>query len=58
MIFDITRRLAIADPGARVQLLEGKAIILIDEIELHLHPLWQRQVLHGVFVKLANCNFL
>lgn len=58
IIFDITRRLAIANPAAKNPIAEGKAIILIDEIELHLHPLWQRQVLRRFRETFPNCQFI
>ncbi len=58
MIFDITRRLAIANPELENPIAEGKAIILIDEIELHLHPLWQRQVLRRFGETFPNCQFI
>jgi len=48
---DIARRLVIANPTA-VNPLHGKGIILIDEIELHMHTTWQRRVLsvlHEIF---------
>ncbi|MBR2086714.1 MAG: AAA family ATPase, partial [Oscillospiraceae bacterium] len=41
---DLARRLAIANPHL-VNPLEGEGIVLIDEIELHMHPTWQRKVL-------------
>lgn len=40
---DLTRRLAIANPEAENPLL-GRGIVLIDEVELHLHPAWQRTI--------------
>lgn len=47
LVADIARRLAIANPGLPDALL-GFGIILIDEIDLHLHPSWQRAVLPGL----------
>jgi hypothetical protein len=46
LVFDLTRRLAIANPDSDNPITEGVALVLIDEIELHLHPKWQRNVLH------------
>lgn len=43
MVADIARRLAIANPGAAGP-LGCEAVVLIDEVELHLHPAWQRAV--------------
>ncbi|MDE2742285.1 MAG: AAA family ATPase [Gemmatimonadota bacterium] len=58
IIFDITRRLAIANPILDDPIADGKAIILIDEIELHLHPKWQRQVLRRFKEIFQNCQFI
>jgi 5'-deoxynucleotidase YfbR-like HD superfamily hydrolase len=41
---DIARRLAIANPDAQSP-LACEAVVLLDEVELHLHPAWQRTVL-------------
>jgi predicted ATP-binding protein involved in virulence len=35
-----------------------EAIVLIDEIELHLHPGWQRDVLHKLRTVFPNCQFI
>lgn len=43
MVADIARRLALSFPGKPV--LEREAVVFIDEIELHLHPRWQRDLL-------------
>ena len=45
LVFDLTRRLAIANPESDNPIAEGVALVLIDEIELHLHPKWQRDVI-------------
>ncbi len=52
---DLARRLAMshadqADP------LQGEAIVLIDEIELHLHPTWQRRVLASMHSTFPTAN--
>lgn len=58
ILFDITRRLAIANPQSNDPVAEGSAIVLIDEIELHLHPLWQRQVLKRLAETFKRCQFV
>ena len=44
---DIARRLAIANPDAPSP-LACEAVVLLDEVELHLHPAWQRAVLRSL----------
>jgi predicted ATP-binding protein involved in virulence len=56
MISDLARRLAIANPTNNP--LEGKGIILIDEIDLHLHPKWQRMIVPQLVKVFPNCQFL
>ena len=57
MVADIARRLAIANPHLE-NALEGEGIILIDEIELHLHPQWQRDIIPRLTSTLTNCQFI
>lgn len=57
MIGDLARRLAIANP-VRKNPLEGDGVILIDEIDLHLHPKWQRILIPRLREVFPNCQFL
>lgn len=57
LVGDIARRLAIANP-AMEKPLGGEGIILIDEIELHLHPGWQRRVIPKLVETFPNCQFI
>lgn len=54
---DIARRLALANPAAE-QPESCSAIILIDEIETHLHPSWQRRVIPALARAFPNCQFI
>ncbi|HIE00149.1 MAG TPA: DUF2813 domain-containing protein [Thiotrichaceae bacterium] len=54
---DLVRRLAIANP-ALSNPLEGSAIVLIDEIDLHLHPQWQRAVIPRLEKTFPHCQFI
>ena len=54
---DLARRLAIANP-ALDDPRHGRGIVLIDEIELHLHPSWQRKVIHRLKSAFPNCQFI
>ncbi|MDP5171353.1 MAG: AAA family ATPase [Bacteroidia bacterium] len=57
MVGDLARRLAIANPQLSSP-LEGEGIVLIDEIELHLHPKWQRFFIHKAIEVFPNCQFI
>jgi predicted ATP-binding protein involved in virulence len=57
MTADLARRLAMIYTELDDPLL-GEAIVLIDEIELHLHPTWQRKVLGGLRTTFPNCQFI
>jgi len=57
MVGDLARRLAIANP-VRDNPLEGDGVVLIDEIDLHLHPKWQRLVVPNLVKVFPNCQFL
>ena len=58
LVFDLTRRLAIANPDSDNPITEGAALVMIDEIELHLHPKWQRDVLSRLQKIFRNCQFV
>ncbi|MGZ8250223.1 AAA family ATPase, partial [Methylomagnum sp.] len=57
LIGDLARRLAIANPN-RENPLEGEGIVLIDEIDLHIHPAWQRTILANLTRTFPNCQFV
>jgi predicted ATP-binding protein involved in virulence len=57
MVGDLARRLAIANPGLDNP-LQGSGVVLIDEIELHLHPKWQRDSIPALTRTFPNCQFI
>jgi predicted ATP-binding protein involved in virulence len=57
MVGDIARRLAIANPSLDDP-LQGEGIVLIDEIELHLHPQWQHKIIPRLTETFPNCQFI
>ncbi|KAM3091557.1 AAA family ATPase [Phormidesmis sp. 146-35] len=57
MVGDLARRLAIANPGLPDP-LQGEGVVLIDEIELHLHPKWQREIIPALVRTFPNCQFI
>lgn len=57
MVGDLARRMAIANPNMKDP-LEGAGIVLIDEVDLHLHPAWQRRIVTSLEDTFPNCQFL
>jgi len=57
MIGDLARRMAIANPDS-TKPLKGSGIVLIDEIDLHLHPKWQRMIVPKLLDVFPNCQFI
>ncbi|HEY3295379.1 MAG TPA: AAA family ATPase [bacterium] len=57
MVGDIARRLATANPNIKNP-LRSEAIVLIDEIDLHLHPAWQWTVIPRLRSTFPNCQFV
>ncbi len=57
LVGDLARRMAIANP-ILLNPLEGEGIVLIDEIELHLHPQWQRHFVLQLGKVFPNCQFV
>ena len=55
---DLARRLAIANPNPEFNPLQGSGVVLIDEIELHLHPKWQRAIIPNLKKTFPNCQFI
>jgi len=57
LVTDLARRLAIANPSSH-DALSGEGIVLIDEVDLHLHPQWQRTVIRSLTHTFPNCQFI
>ena len=54
---DLARRMAQGNPHLDDPLLSD-AVVLIDEVELHLHPSWQQRVLPDLTRTFPNAQFL
>ncbi|MEN9897003.1 MAG: hypothetical protein RLZZ66_652 [Pseudomonadota bacterium] len=57
LVGDIARRLAMMNP-ALDNPLDGEGIVLIDEVDMHLHPTWQRSVIANLNKTFPNCQFI
>ncbi|TAK34497.1 MAG: hypothetical protein EPO28_15960 [Saprospiraceae bacterium] len=56
-VTDLARRLALLNRDS-INPLEGNGIVLIDEIDLHLHPAWHRTVLPKLQDTFPNIQFI
>jgi predicted ATP-binding protein involved in virulence len=57
LVGDIARRLAMLNPTLENP-LAGDGIVLIDEVDLHLHPSWQRSLCDRLTQTFPNCQFV
>lgn len=57
MVGDLARRLALLNPHL-TEPSTGPGVILIDELELHLHPGWQRLLVEKLPIVFPNCQFI
>lgn len=57
LVGDMARRLSVLNPGLQNP-NEGTGVALIDEIDLHLHPRWQREVMAKLEATFPNCQFI
>jgi len=57
LVADITRRLVLLNPSLDDP-LQGNGIVLIDEIDLHLHPKWQQSVIPNLLKTFPNIQFI
>lgn len=58
LVGDIARRMVMLNPSLKANPLDGHGIILIDEIDLHLHPMWQQQVVRRLNKTFKNIQFI
>lgn len=56
LVADMARRIAMANPSL-ANPLQAKAVFLIDEVELHLHPTWQRMIIPKLLEVFPNSQF-
>lgn len=57
LLGDLAKRLVLANPKAEDP-LNGSGIVLIDEVELHMHPSWQRRILRVLREVFPNIQFI
>jgi predicted ATP-binding protein involved in virulence len=57
MVMDIASRMAEANPKED-DILGTEGIVLIDEVDLHLHPSWQQRILDNLLNTFPNIQFI
>ena len=55
---EIARRLVLANPVSEDPVKSGDGVVLIDELDLHLHPKWQRSIANNLVRIFPNCQFV
>lgn len=56
LFVDIARQLSLRSPHNEIG--AGEAIVLIDEIDVHLHPKWQRKIVPALEDLFRGCQFI
>lgn len=58
LVLDLTRRLSQANEGLDDPARQGKAVVLIDELDIHLHPKLQRTIVKRLERTFPQCQFI
>lgn len=60
VVMDFALRLALANPPEHVQCdsLQTEAVLIIDEVDLHLHPSWQQRVIPDLRRTFPNTQLI
>lgn len=58
IVLDIIRRLALAPDYDGQEFYEKEAVILIDEIDCHIHPKWQKKLMPAFRELFPGCQFI
>ena len=58
LVADIAYRMAVLNPDLLDGVLKTPGIVLIDEVDLHLHPSWQRRIVSDLTRIFPNVQFV
>ena len=58
MAFDIAYRMAVLNPDKKDAIAQTSGVVLIDEIDLHLHPRWQWNIVNALKSVFPNVQFI
>jgi predicted ATP-binding protein involved in virulence len=57
LVIDLSMRMGLANPHLKDP-LSAEAVVMIDEVDLHLHPSWQQRVLADLLRTFSNTQFI
>jgi len=57
LVIDLSMRMGLANPHLGDP-LQAEAVVMIDEVDLHLHPAWQQRVLGDLLRTFPNTQFI
>lgn len=58
IVLDIIRRMAMTPDVDGTEFYEKEAVVLIDEVDCHIHPKWQRKIMPALRELFPNCQFI
>lgn len=58
MVFDIAYRMAVLNPDLLEKTNTSSGVVLIDELDLHLHPKWQWKIIESLESTFPNVQFI
>ena len=58
MVFDIAYRMAVLNPFMKDDIAKASGIVLIDEIDMHVHPKWQWNIINALRNVFPNVQFI
>lgn len=57
-VFDIAYRMAVLNPVKMDSIAQTAGVVLIDELDMHLHPRWQWNVIGALMQTFPNVQFI
>lgn len=58
MVLDIAYRMAVLNPNMYEKAAETSGVVLIDELDMHLHPKWQWNIIDALEKTFPNVQFI
>ena len=58
MVLDIAYRMAVLNPDLLENIYTTPGVVLIDELDMHLHPKWQWRIVNALKTTFPNVQFI